>query len=45
MKYEIRFTSQFKKDLKRAKKQGKDLKSFQKLLFYLENMILGVKNA
>ncbi len=24
MKYEIRFTSQFKKDLKRAKKQGKD---------------------
>ena len=24
MKYEIRITSQFKKDLKRAKKQGKD---------------------
>ena len=24
MKYEIRFTSQFKKYLKRAKKQGKD---------------------
>ena len=24
MKYEIRFTGQFKKDLKRAKKQGKD---------------------
>ena len=24
MKYEIRFASQFKKDLKRAKKQGKD---------------------
>ncbi len=24
MKYEIRFTSQFKKNLKRAKKQGKD---------------------
>ena len=24
MKYEIRFTRQFKKDLKRAKKQGKD---------------------
>ncbi len=24
MKYEIRFTSQFKKDLKLAKKQGKD---------------------
>lgn len=24
MKYEIRFTSQFKKDLKQAKKQGKD---------------------
>lgn len=25
MKYEIRFTTQFKKDLKLAKKQGKDL--------------------
>ena len=25
MKYEVRFTSQFKKDLKLAKKQGKDL--------------------
>ena len=24
MKYEIRFTAQFKKDLKLAKKQGKD---------------------
>ena len=24
MKYEVRFTGQFKKDLKRAKKQGKD---------------------
>lgn len=25
MKYEVRFTTQFKKDLKLAKKQGKDL--------------------
>ena len=25
MKYEVRFTSQFKKDLKLAKKQGKNL--------------------
>ncbi len=25
MKYEVKFTSQFKKDLKKAKKQGKDL--------------------
>ncbi len=25
MKYEVKFTNQFKKDLKRAKKQGKDL--------------------
>ena len=25
MKYEVRFTTQFKKDLKLAKKQGKDI--------------------
>ena len=25
MKYEVKFTSQFKKDLKLAKKQGKDI--------------------
>ena len=25
MKYEVRFTTQFKKDLKLAKKQGKDM--------------------
>ncbi len=25
MKYDIKFTTQFRKDLKRAKKQGKDL--------------------
>ena len=27
MKYAVKFTSQFKKDLKKAKKQGKDIKS------------------
>lgn len=26
MKYKIKFTSRFKKDLKQAKKQGKDIK-------------------
>mgnify|MGYP002460023231 CR=1 FL=1 len=28
MKYEVKFTNQFKKDLKLAKKQGKELNSF-----------------
>ena len=36
------FLEKFRKVLNN---RGKDLKSFQKLLFYLENMILGVKNA
>ena len=36
------FLEKFRKVLNN---RGKDLKSFQKLLFYLENMILGVRNA
>lgn len=36
------FLEKFRKVLNN---RGKNLKSFQKLLFYLENMVLGVKNA
>ncbi|MBR5319396.1 MAG: type II toxin-antitoxin system YafQ family toxin [Peptococcaceae bacterium] len=32
MKYEIRFTNQFKKDLKLAKKQGKDLEKMYQIV-------------
>lgn len=40
------FMTIFLKNLKKVlNNRGKDLKSSQKLLFYLENMILGVKNA
>ena len=38
MKYEIRFTTQFKKDLKLAKKQGKDL---DKLFSVIEQLAKG----
>lgn len=38
MKYEVRFTSQFKKDLKSAKKQGKDI---EKLLTVVERLADG----
>lgn len=38
MKYEIRITNQFKKDLKLAKKQGKNL---EKLYFVIENLANG----
>ena len=38
MKYEIRFTSQFKKDVKQAKKQGKDL---EKLFTVIERLANG----
>ena len=34
MKYEVKFTTQVKKDLKLAKKQGKDI---EKLLAVVEN--------
>ena len=32
MKYEIKYTTQFKKDLKLAKKQGKDLDKLFKVI-------------
>ena len=38
MKYEIRFTTQFKKDLKLAKKQGKDT---EKLFAVIEKLANG----
>ena len=38
MKYEIKFTSQFKKDLKLAKKQKKDT---EKLFMVIEQLALG----
>lgn len=38
MKYEVRFTGQFKKDLKLAKKQGKDL---EKLYAVIERLSAG----
>ncbi len=38
MKYEIRFTTQFKKDLKLAKRQGKDL---DKLFSVIEQLAKG----
>lgn len=38
MKYEIKFTSQFKKDLKLAKRQGKDVEELFKVI---ENLSLG----
>ena len=37
MKYEIRFTSQFKKDLKLAKKQGKDTEQLFRVIETLAN--------
>ena len=37
MKYEIRFTTQFKKDLKRAKKQHKDLDKLFEAVSILAN--------
>ncbi len=38
MKYEVRFTTQFKKDLKLAKKQGKDI---DKLFAVIEKLANG----
>ena len=38
MKYEIQFTSQFKKDLKLAKKQNKDI---DKLMSVIEKIATG----
>ena len=38
MKYEVRFTAQFKKDLKLAKKQGKDT---EKLFTMIEKLASG----
>ncbi len=40
MKYEIKFTAQFKKDLKLAKKQGKDT---EKLFEVIEKLACGEK--
>lgn len=40
MKYEIKFTSQFKKDFKLAKKQGKNI---EKLFFVVECLARGDK--
>ena len=40
MKYEIKFTSQFKKDVKLAKKQGKDI---SKLYAVIESLAEGNK--
>ena len=37
LKYEVRFTSQFKKDLKLAKKQGKDLEKMYRIVEVLAN--------
>lgn len=37
MKYEVKFTSQFKKDLKLAKKQGKDLEKLFEIIEKLAN--------
>ena len=38
MKYEIKFTSQFKRDIKIAKRQGKDL---EKLFYVIEKLAQG----
>ncbi len=38
MKYEIKFTNQFKKDLKQSKKQGKDT---EKLFTIIEKLAMG----
>jgi mRNA interferase YafQ len=37
MKYEVKFTSQFKKDVKLAKKQGKKLQKMYKVIEELAN--------
>lgn len=37
MKYEVKFTNQFKRDLKLAKKQGKDLESLFNVIEQLAN--------
>ncbi len=37
MKYEVKFTSQFKKDIKKAKKQGKDLDKLFEIVEILAN--------
>lgn len=37
MKYEVKFTSQFKKDLKLAKKQGKDIEKLFDIIEMLAN--------
>ena len=37
MKYEVRFTNQFKKDLKLSKKQGKDIEKLFEIVDRLSN--------
>lgn len=37
MKYEVRFTNQYKKDLKLAKKQGKDIEKMYDIVEMLAN--------
>lgn len=39
MKYEVKFTTQFKKDIKRAKKQGKNLDKLFEVVELLANEI------
>lgn len=39
MKYEVKFTSQFKKDLKLSKKQGKDTEELYSVIEKLANGI------
>ena len=44
MKYEVKFTSQFKKDLKLAKKQNKDLdKLFEVVIIFADGGTLDAK--
>ncbi|EMB26561.1 hypothetical protein HMPREF9733_00432 [Treponema denticola SP33] len=38
MKYEIKFTNQFKKDIKLAKKQNKNLKLSIEIMIYQETI-------
>ena len=42
MKYEVRFTTQFKKDLKLAKKQGKDIAP---TMWSASRMLHGLRNS
>ena len=41
MKYEVKFTSQFKKDLKLSKKQGKDTEELYSVIEKLDHNLTG----